>query len=589
MREVISSTMSSGVAIRRIRLVNFRAFEKLALSLKQTNVILGPNNAGKSTVLNAIRGAANMLRHAMSVSPVLIDQAEEQHRAYPIDRGQFDLPAENLKFELRPLETRIEVTFADGATLTATWPGRDDEEDDEGTAFFKLVGGTGVQPWRPADVRKMFPKMGVVPMLAPVEHDEPVLEEKRVRRNLSGRLASRHFRNQLLLLQREGDLPDFQDFCLEWLPDIRLGAPEVSGTAVDVFYTENRKQREVSWAGDGVQVYLQLLLHIYRLRNHKVLILDEPDVYLHPDLQRRLLRLLESLGAQVILSTHSSEIAAEASPLSPVWIDKSREKAIRVKDDVALVAATRATGTRFNLRLARALQARLVLFVEGQDMMLLASMARTVGARALATETGVAIVPLEGASNVRKLEGFAWVIDQLLHGSIAGFALLDRDYRTDEDIGDLIKALDQGNVESHVWARKELESYLLCPPAVSRLSGMPEPEVVQLLSEITEGFHGYVLSQIVAESQRHAKGTHISTIVQDCSSRLEARWKDPAVRLDLVPAKDTLSALNREFQSQKDCRPVSARALAREIRADELASEMRDVLLHIEGRLHENG
>lgn len=571
--------------IKKLQLSNFRAFERLTLSLRQTNVILGPNNAGKSTLLNALRGAANMLRYAMQKSPVLIEQAEEQHRGYWIEPGQFDLPAENLKYELREVETTLGVTFRDGARLSAIWPPNSDDATERG-AFFKLVDSKGVQPWRPIDVRKTFPRLGVIPLLAPVEHEESLLEESTVRRNLSGRLASRHLRNQLWLLKRDEGLEDFLVFCDEWLPDIRLDELRLSGSSVDLFYSERGRLREISWAGDGIQVYLQLLLHIYRLRQHPVLILDEPDVYLHPDLQRRLLRLLESIGAQVILSTHSSEIAAEASPSSLVWIDKGHARAIRIKDDVALAAASRATGTRFNLRLARALQARLVLFVEGQDMTLLASLAQTVGAKALSTEADVAVVPLEGTSNIIKLQGFAWVIEQFLGGTVEGFALIDRDYRTDEDIAALVKALEQAAVTTHVWERKELENYLLVHGAISRLSGMEESLVITTIDQITMEFHDHVLGQMVTEMQRRAKSIHISQIVKECSAQLSLQWDNPGARLELAPGKEVLAAMNLKLQESEEYRPISARALAKEIRADELATELRDVLLTIEGMIH---
>ena len=66
---------------------------------------------------------------------------------------------------------------------------------------------------------------------------------------------------------------------------------------LDLYYTEagRRTEKELVWAGDGVQIWLQLLLHVFRLRERDVVVLDEPDVFLHPDLQRRLVWLLESL------------------------------------------------------------------------------------------------------------------------------------------------------------------------------------------------------------------------------------------------------------------------------------------------------
>ena len=50
----------------------------------------------------------------------------------------------------------------------------------------------------------------------------------------------------------------------------------------------DRTPKELFWVGDGMQIFVQILTHLWRLRSADVVILDEPDLYLHADLQRRL-------------------------------------------------------------------------------------------------------------------------------------------------------------------------------------------------------------------------------------------------------------------------------------------------------------
>jgi hypothetical protein len=57
-----------------------------------------------------------------------------------------------------------------------------------------------VQPRRPTEVRAAFSTIGVVPILSPIEHDEVVLTSDHIKDNLSSRIVSRHFRNQINLL-----------------------------------------------------------------------------------------------------------------------------------------------------------------------------------------------------------------------------------------------------------------------------------------------------------------------------------------------------------------------------------------------------
>ena len=102
---------------------------------------------------------------------------------------------------------------------------------------------------------------------------------------------------------------------------------------LDVYYSEqsSRNLKELAWAGDGIQIWLQLLYHIHRVQASDTIILDEPEVYLHPDLQRRLVQLLESTGRQVILATHSAELISEVDARSIALVDKTNRRARRVR------------------------------------------------------------------------------------------------------------------------------------------------------------------------------------------------------------------------------------------------------------------
>jgi len=52
---------------------NFKAFKKFSLPLRHFNVLVGPNNAGKSTVLAAFRILAAALRKASTRNPTMVN------------------------------------------------------------------------------------------------------------------------------------------------------------------------------------------------------------------------------------------------------------------------------------------------------------------------------------------------------------------------------------------------------------------------------------------------------------------------------------------------------------------------------------
>jgi hypothetical protein len=71
-------------------------------------------------------------------------------------------------------------------------------------------------------------------------------------------------------------------------------------------------------------------------------------------------------------------------PETLVWVDKTNRRAVTAPDDATLGQLSAAIGTQFNIRLAKALRSRVVLFLEGDDMKVLRAVAETLGADRLA-------------------------------------------------------------------------------------------------------------------------------------------------------------------------------------------------------------
>ena len=152
------------------------------------------------------------------------------------------------------------------------------------------------------------------------------------------------------------------------------------------------------------------------------------------NLQRRLARLLESVANQAVTATHSAEILAEAEPRSIVWVEEPQAHGVAAPSEAALERLSGAIGTQFNLRLAKALKAKIVLFVEGQDMKILRDIAKTAGATSVANEVGLAVVPLSGYSRWGDVEPFRWLNETFLKASVQEFVILDRDYWSDNEV-----------------------------------------------------------------------------------------------------------------------------------------------------------
>jgi predicted ATPase len=610
--------MPGGARVSSLHLSNFKAFETFRINFPTNTLIVGPNNAGKSTVIAALRASARMLKLASSRPPeVSADDTGGAVLAYHLNPERTGLVEANLPHEFHNVDTRLKVQFSSKATIAAVWPKQPDEsfygselddeeldeklfEDDERQPpFFYLTVHDQPQPRRPKEVRDSFPQLAAIPPLTPVEQTEVVLSEKYLRDSSETRLASRHFRNHLRLLQsqasstHENRFHEFTQFAQPWVPEIELHSLRTrqvlgEGQEIDLFYTEpeRRAQKEIAWAGDGVQVWLQLLLHLFRLQEADIIVLDEPDLYLHADLQRRLVKVLESTQAQTITASHSPEMLAEASRSSIIWVDKSRSGAVQAPKDEALADLSSSLGSQFNLRLAKALRAKTVLFVEGDDMKIIARLCQVAGTERLATESGVAVVPIGGFSNWEHIEPFKWIIDRFLLKSVTTFVVLDRDYRPPAAVAAVEARLTAIGIQPHVWSRKELESYLIEASLIARVSGASIDSVDAMLESICSGFKQSVFARALEEQRSFEIGpkSYGVSVTERFQKVFEKNWKNAKYRRIHTPPKELLHSVNSELQAA-GFKTVSARSLASTISFGELDIEVIELLQRIEGSL----
>ena len=94
--------------------------------------------------------------------------------------------------------------------------------------------------------------------------------------------------------------------------------------------------------------------------------MDEPDVYLHADLQRKLIRFLKSRFTQVIIATHSIEIISEVDPENILVIDKSKNISEYSTNLPAVQEIINNIGNIQNLELIRCWSSKKFIILEGK-------------------------------------------------------------------------------------------------------------------------------------------------------------------------------------------------------------------------------
>jgi hypothetical protein len=488
-----------------------------------------------------------------------------------------------VRFDFGREEARVVVRWAGGSAVHMVWPGDDSDREDP---FFYLEHDGLART--SAAIRELYGRTSIIPVITPLDRGEDVKDEKYVRRKAATRLASRHFRNHALLMRRNDQWESFREFCRPWLPEIELLDVKLDAGAnrLGVFYSEpgSRIPKELAWAGDGIQIWVQLLWHLAQAQGSNTIVLDEPEVYLHPDLQRRLVRLLDRLSAQIILASHSSDVIAEAPPDGVVWLDRRAGKAQRARSAKTLAALSASLGTSYNLALARTSRARLVVATDCDDPRVLRMLASQLGANSLASEHAVTLIRLQDTARWSTTEGIGQVLRDVLPPGLPAVALLQTGSQSTVLKEDLAKGFAAPEICVKFWRANQLENYLLSSELIARTSGAAPETVALRLAEICETLFDATKASFIAAHLQHSAGMDARTVLEQAESAFEKAWTDPADRLKLVPGIEVLRHLNLWLESD-GYRPVSAYTLAKAIKPQELDAEIFEVIMDLEDRL----
>lgn len=346
---------------------NYKALRQYSVTLRSFNVLVGPNNSGKSTILGAFRILSEGIRKASSRNPELITLPNEQTLGYRVPLEDLPVSTENVFSDYDDSKPAlVEFKLSGGNRLQLVFP-------EQGVCF--LVCRTTARPIRTtSDFRRQFGvTVGFVPVLGPVEHDEPLYQAEAARRALLTHRAARNFRN--IWYHYSQDFEEFRELIRTTWPGMDIERPEVDTSRVKpllrMFCPEERYPREIYWAGFGFQVWCQLLTFIVRTKNAAILIIDEPDIYLHSDLQRQLVSLMKAISSDVILATHSTEIISESEPGDLLIINKRNQSAKRIKDPSQLQSVFSVLGSNLNPTLTQLAKSKRAVFVEGKDFQIL--------------------------------------------------------------------------------------------------------------------------------------------------------------------------------------------------------------------------
>ena len=403
----------------------------------------------------------------------------------------------------------------------------------------------------PADAQDIF---GFIPPLGPLsEREEMIGKVHYLRACLNSSIAPRHLRNHLMQTLTSQEVSLVKEIIKTSWKNVELLDCErdYQGNRINYYYKEGRIEREIAWAGQGLQVWFQIITHLVRLLYTSVLILDEPEINLHPEKQNDLIRIIkEYYSGSVLIATHSVELMNNVSVSHIIHVQKrQRQPQIKSTDDRAFLELVRErVGSNFNLIASQFQDFDIIIFTEGSnDFAIVKDLADKYQIHG-----EVFNIPIHGFSEYQKAIYFKDAYEQLIGKHPKYTLVLDRDYYPEEYLREVMNKLDKNGIRTVFTPGKELENLFLSQKVIDTLFTDESRERFSIFwddvfeSEHLECYATYMkLHNEFLDPKIDNK-----SVTTKYTPLFEKKWNKKSIRFQMISGKRALHKLRQFYRNE---------------------------------------
>ncbi len=556
---------------------------------KDLTIVVGKNNAGKSTLIETLRILSltvNRVKNSHFVTaPQWLNFSDDDILGIRPNLQGLDISTQNIFYQYGTPPSKIVAEFENGAKVNI-YIG----EDVELFATFQSPTGAYIESKKFAKAQQLD-DIKILPQISPLLKNESVIKYETVQRNLLTNLSSRHFRNQINYFPK--DFAKFKELAEQTWQG--LGIDNTNGNIrtqgdLFLFVRDNQFDAEIAWMGHGLQMWLQTIWFLSRCSSDTTVILDEPDVYMHADLQRRLIKLIKRDFKQVIVATHSVEIMAEVEAENILPISSLKRRQSYANNAPFVQKIINDIGSVHNIEIARMFSYNKYLIVEGErdDVKLLTIFQSKFYPNTFEQFDILPKVFVEGWGGWQRVIGSHKVLRDS-SSELKTYCIFDSDYHTSEEKEERLKEAKTQGINLHIWKKKEIENYTICVPAIFRLikkkgkaNLLTEKQIFEKVSLMAEELKDDVFDSFATEIKSKDSTKSVKTSNQEARAYVNSKWKSD--KFSIVSGKALIAAISK-WSSEEFQVSISKFAIAREMTDLEIDEEMKLVIQKIEERI----
>lgn len=473
--------------ISRVTIKHFKSIREQTYGFTDFDLLVGRNNSGKSTVLQALaiwQFCINEFHRAKRGGSTGKQVVLPNFTALPVpefnllwrERTERRYPEVNGEKKQEYILIEIEVV----------WRGNNLEERVFGVRLRynspQSVYAIPAQGWghfRKLEQEGSLPVIAYVPPFSGLEPIEEWRDDGPIRKQVGKAQPGSVLRNLLLRVcpppekDEQGRSPrnhaspadwnEIKDVVQRWF-SVELAEPKYEkgvDTQIVCEYKQGTRLYDIIAGGSGFHQALTLLAFLYGYRPTTIL-LDEPDAHLHVNLQRELLDYFEhkssERGVQFLIATHAEELVKGVDTTRLVSLMAQRPT--RVASAPAILTAMSDVS---NIELTELMDSPVMVYVEGEsDERILRAWARACGAEDIFSR--VCFKAMGGGSKQQMLES----AERHFNGVRQIVPNAERLILFDYDTGKNAFHPPPENPALFEWKRTNIENYLLVPEAWER-------------------------------------------------------------------------------------------------------------------------
>lgn len=309
--------------LEKIKIEKFKKIDEIEINTVSLNILVGSNGSGKSSVLQATHLAACLLRQADRIRPNNTSTVAVMDLDYlPTDDYMRLGHGENWGNKRNTPGSKVTFTFRDENNL---------EFEAICEARAARNAGISVTGQIAEEVRGLFRGQdtyfsGFIPGISGLPNSETKQSKRVVLKACSFGDSNVYLRNALNLLNNE-DLRQLENWLGRLMGEakIELDFQEDRDLVIKAEVTVDGVSHPIELLGTGYIQLIQIFCYVLLFRPN-ILLVDEPDIHLHPNVQERLAATLSEIAEErnlsVVLTTHSPFILRGA-PLSAnvYWVE----------------------------------------------------------------------------------------------------------------------------------------------------------------------------------------------------------------------------------------------------------------------------